>query len=76
MASSLYRLFGVRVGNGSKIVSTRTILRKLVHASTSIDVTGLEIIVSFGREATNPLRVAASFADLRQSRPWRHDDLA
>lgn len=54
MASSLYRLPGVRVGNGFEIAKARTVFRKLVHASASIEGTGSEIVVSLGRRTSNP----------------------
>ncbi len=70
MASSLYRLLGVRVGNGFEIAKARTLFRKLVHTSASIEITASEIVVSLGRRANNPLLLAAGFADLRQPLPW------
>ena len=70
MASSLYRLLGQRVGHGFKIAKARTIFRKLVQASASIEITSSEIVVSLGRRANNPLLVAAGFGELRQPIPW------
>ncbi len=66
MASAPYRLLGVRVGNGFEIAKARTLFRKLVHISASIEITASEIVVSLGRRANNPLLLAAGFADLRQ----------
>lgn len=68
MASSLYRLLGMRVGQRFEIAKARTIFRKLVHSSTSIEITASEVVVSLGRRANNPL-LAAGFADLRQPLP-------
>ena len=39
MASSPYRLPGVRVSQDFKVAKARTILRKLVRASVSIEIT-------------------------------------
>ena len=70
MASSLYRLLGLRVGEGFATAKARTIFDKLVRATGHIEITATEIVVSLGRRANNPLLLAAGYADLRETIPW------
>ena len=54
MASSLYRLLGIRVGQGFEVAKARTIFRKLVNASAAIRITEDEIIVTPGAARQQP----------------------
>ena len=70
MASSLYRILGIRVGQGFEVAKARTIFRKLVNASAAIRITEDEIIVTLGRRANNPLLLAARYAEIAEPIPW------
>ena len=70
MASSLYRLLGIRVGQGFEVAKARTIFRKLVNASATVRITEDEIIVTLGRRANNPLLLAARYGEIAQPISW------
>ena len=70
MASALYRILAKRLGNGMENAKARTVFRKAVNTSATVEITPDEIIVSLGRRANNPLLIAAGYADIRQSIPW------
>ena len=70
MASALYRILARRLGNGMENAQARTLFRKVVNTSATIDVKPEEIVVSLGRRANNPLLIAAGFAEQRQPIPW------
>ena len=61
MASSLYRLLAVRVGNGYEIAKSRHLFRDLINASATITITDEAIVVKFQKRAHNPLLIAAGF---------------
>ena len=70
MAGALYRILGKRVANRLETAKPRTIFRKLVQASATIDIKDTEIVVSLGRRAHNPLLIAASYAEITEPVPW------
>ena len=70
MAGALYRILGKRVANRLETAKPRTIFRKLVQASATIDITDTEIVVSLGRRAHNPLLIAAGYAEIAEPVPW------
>ncbi len=70
MASALYRILARRLGNGMDNARARTLFRKVVNASATIEIKPDEITVSLGRRANNPLLIAAGFADQQQTIPW------
>ena len=70
MASALYRILGKRVANRLETAKPRTIFRKLVQASATIDIKDTEIVVNLGRRAHNPLLIAAGFAETTEPMPW------
>ncbi len=70
MASALYRILARRLGNGMENARARTLFRKVVNASATIEIKPDEITVSLGRRANNPLLIAAGFADQQQTIPW------
>ncbi|MDE0111981.1 MAG: hypothetical protein OXN84_06820 [Albidovulum sp.] len=51
----------------------RTLFRKAVNTSATIDVKLVEIVVSIGRRANNPLLIAKGFADQRRPVSWLGD---
>jgi transposase len=70
MASSLYRLLAVRVGNGYEIAKSRHLFRDLINASATIVIGEEAIVVKFQKRAHNPLLVAAGFHETNVAIPW------
>ena len=70
MASSLYRLLAVRIGNGYESAKSRHLFRDFVDASAGITITEDEIVVRFQKRAHNPLLVAAGFDKTDSVVPW------
>jgi hypothetical protein len=70
MASSLYKLFSIRIGNGYHTAKTRHIFRDFIEASANITLTKNLIKVSFQKRAHNPLLLAAGFAETDITVPW------
>jgi hypothetical protein len=61
MASSLYRLLAVRIGNGYETAKSRHLFRDFIDASAGVTITGGEVAVKFQKRAHNPLLIAAGF---------------
>lgn len=70
MASSLYRLIGLKVGNGYENAKSRHIFRDFIDATANINITKSEIAVKFQKRAHNPLLIAADFEKTDISIPW------
>ena len=70
IASSLYRLLGVKIGNGYQNVKSRHIFRDFVDATAQIMITENEIFVRFQKRAHNPLLIAAGFDKTNIRIPW------
>jgi hypothetical protein len=70
MASSLYRLLAVRVGNGYEIAKSRHLFRDLINASAAIRITDEAIVVKFQKRAHNPLLITAGFDKTDVAIPW------
>jgi hypothetical protein len=70
MASSLYRLLAVRVGNGYESAKSRHLFRDFIDASAGITITEDEIVVRFQKRAHNPLLIAAGFDKTDSVVPW------
>src|SRR6185312_7042791 len=70
MASSLYRLLAVRVGNGYATAKSRHLFRDLVDASAGVTITEGDVEVRFQKRAHNPLLVAAGFDKTDVAVPW------
>jgi hypothetical protein len=70
MASSLYRLFADRIGQGYQRTKSRHLFRDFVNASATIHLRPEDIQVEFHKRAHNPLLVNAGFADLNVRIPW------
>ena len=70
MASSLYRLLAVRIGNGYEIVKSRHLFRDLINASATMTIEEKAIVVKFQRRAHNPLLIAAGFEQTDVVIPW------
>lgn len=70
MASSLYRLFGSKVGNGYQKAKSRHIFRDFIDATAVLRIEEKELIVRFQKRAHNPLLVAANFDKVDIPVPW------
>ena len=70
MASRLYRLLGIRIGEGLEVAEARTIYRKLIPKRAKITITDHDIEVTYPRRANNPLLLAANYHKMRQPIPW------
>ena len=70
MASSLYRLLGVRLGNGYAEAKADHIFRDVVDANAMVTLTDHEIEVRFQRRAHNPLLLAAGLHNGATPIPW------
>jgi hypothetical protein len=70
MASSLYRLLAVRVGNGYETAKSRHLFRDLVDASAGVTITESDVVMRFQKRAHNPLLVAAGFDTTDVAVPW------
>src|SRR3954449_12646100 len=70
MASSLYRLLAVRIGNGYESVKSRHLFRDFIDATAGIAIDEAEVVVRFQRRAHNPLLLAAGFDKTDIKVPW------
>lgn len=70
IASSLYRLFGVDIGNGFENAKSRHIFRDFIDATATVEIDERTIIVSFQKRAHNPLLLAAGFDKTNVRIPW------
>jgi transposase len=70
MASSLYRLLAVRVGNGYEAVKSRHLFRDLIDATADITIEQARVVVRFQKRAHNPLLIAAGFDRMDAVIPW------
>ncbi len=70
MASSLYRLLGVKLGNGYAEAKADHIFRDLVDATATVTITASAIEVRFQKRAHNPLLLAAGFDRKSTAIPW------
>jgi hypothetical protein len=70
LASSLYRLLGLRLGDGYEVAKARHLFRDFVDATATLSLTKTEIIVRFQKRAHNPLLLAAGFHKTDVAVPW------
>ena len=70
MASSLYRLFGSKVGNGYEKAKSRHIFRDFIDATATVNISEADIIVRYQKRAHNPLLTAAGFDKTDVPIPW------
>src|SRR3954447_4108007 len=70
MASSLYRLLAVRIGNGYESAKSRHLFRDFIDASAGVTITEGEVVVKYQKRAHNPLLVAAGFDQTDTRVPW------
>jgi len=70
MASSLYRLFALKIANGYQQAKSRHIFRDFIDATATIKITERQVIVKFQKRAHNPLLIAAGFDKIDVPIPW------
>jgi hypothetical protein len=70
MASSLYRLLAVRIGNGYEVAKSRHLFRDFIDASAEVSITGGDVVVRYQKRAHNPLLVSAGFDKTDVAIPW------
>ena len=70
MASSLYRLLGVRIGHGYESAKSRHLFREFIDASAGVAISEDEVVARYQRRAHNPLLVAAGFNTTDIAVPW------
>jgi hypothetical protein len=70
MASSLYRLLGLRIGKGYEVAKSRHLFRDFIDTSAEIAITEREIVVRFQKRAHIPLLIAAGFDKTDAVVPW------
>jgi hypothetical protein len=73
MASSLYRLLAVRIGNGYESAKSRHLFRDFIDASAGVTIGEGEVVVKFQKRAHNPLLVAVEFDKTDVKVPWLGD---
>jgi hypothetical protein len=70
MASSLYRLLGLQLGNGYEAAKADHLFRDFVNATAHVRLTEQDIVVRFQKRAHNPLLLAAGLEQTRIKVPW------
>ena len=70
MASSLYRLLAVRVGQGYEVAESRHLFRDFIDATAEITITDGEVVVRYQKRAHNPWLIAAGFDEADVTIPW------
>jgi transposase len=70
MASSLYRLLALKVGNGYEKAKSRHLFRNFVDATAHISIAKKDITVKFQKRAHNPLLIAAGLDKIDLKIPW------
>jgi len=70
MASSLYRLLGVQIGQGYERAKSRTLFRDFVEATATVDISAEAITVRFQKRAHNPLLLNGGFDKKQVKVPW------
>jgi len=70
MASSLYRLFAQRIGNGYEKAKSRQLFRDFIDATATVRITEKDIQIRFQKRSHNPLLIAADFEKTDVRIPW------
>ncbi len=70
MASSLYRLLGMEIGQGYQTATSRHLFRDFVEATAHIQILEKDIVVQFQKRAHNPLLLAVGFDKKDVPIPW------
>lgn len=70
MASSLYRHFAQRIGNGYEVAKSRHLFQDFIDATALIGIDERAVCVQFQKRAHNPLLAAAGFDKTDVRIPW------
>ena len=70
MASVLYRLLGVRAGDGYEHAEAERIFRELVRLTGKVTITEDEIIVALRLRAKTGFLIKAGYQDFQERIPW------
>jgi Transposase DDE domain len=70
IASSLYRLLAVRIGNGYESAKSRRLFRDFIAATASVTIAEGEVVVKFQKRAHNPFLLAVEFDKTDVRVPW------
>ena len=70
MASSLYRLFGTRIGHGYETAKSRHLFDDFIDATATVMLTEREVVVRFQKRAHNPFFLATDFDKTDVKVPW------
>lgn len=70
LASTLYRLFASRIGNGYQTAKFARIFRDFISATAHIDIDETRITVRFQKRAHNPMLINAGFDKEEIRIPW------
>jgi hypothetical protein len=70
MASSLYRLLGLSIGQGYERAKSRTLFRHFVEANATVEMSEQDIVVRFQKRAHNPLLLGADFDRKQTQVSW------
>ncbi len=70
MASSLYRLLGMEIGQGYQTATSRHLFRDFVEATAHVQIFEKDIVVQFQKRAHNPLLLAVDFDKKDIPIPW------
>ena len=70
MASSLYRLFALKIANRYQKAKSRHLFRDFIDATANIIINEKEVLVKFQKRAHNPLLIAAGFDEIEVKVPW------
>jgi len=70
MASSLYRLLGLRLGHGHEVAKSSHLFRHFIDATASISIGQDDLTVQFQKRTHNPLLVNAGFHNTDTPIPW------
>ena len=73
MASSLYRLLAARIGREYGKAQAKTIFRKLLDVSATVQINEDEVVVTLDKRAHNPYLVASRLTDQPIPMPWLGD---
>ena len=70
MASSLYRLLAMNIGNGYQTAKSRHIFRDFIDATALVTIGAQNIQIKFQKRAHNPYLIGAGFAEKETEVPW------
>lgn len=70
MASSLYRLFGEKIGNGYETAKSRHIFQNFIEATATIHINENKVIVKFQKRAHNPFLIKSDLYKGDCIIPW------